>query len=96
MNAPNLPKPWMYDLWEHLHNEHGLTLLESEIDEIVRLAATPATCRTCQHWSEQSEGFGTCASAKYRDLVRVLGGYMQVHAAYGCVMHSPLPTPPQP
>ncbi len=38
MNAPELPKPWMHDLWAHLHNEHGLTLLESEIYEIVRLA----------------------------------------------------------
>ena len=29
----------MYDLWAHLHNEHDLTLVESEIHEIVRLAA---------------------------------------------------------
>jgi hypothetical protein len=29
----------MHDLWSHLHNEHGLTLVESEIHEIVRLAA---------------------------------------------------------
>jgi hypothetical protein len=36
---PNLPKPWMHDLWAHLHNEHGLTLVESEISEIVRLTA---------------------------------------------------------
>jgi single stranded DNA-binding protein len=26
-----------YELWAHLHNEHGLTLLESEIDEIIYL-----------------------------------------------------------
>lgn len=38
MTAPNFPKPWMHDLWAHLHNEHGLTLLESEIYEIVRLS----------------------------------------------------------
>lgn len=45
MNAPNFPKPWMHDLWAHLHNEHGLTLLESEIYEIVRLAAPPRSFR---------------------------------------------------
>ncbi len=27
-----------YELWQHLSNEYGLTLLESDIDEIVRLA----------------------------------------------------------
>lgn len=26
-----------FDLWQHLHREHGLTLLEGELDEIVRL-----------------------------------------------------------
>jgi hypothetical protein len=77
----------MHDLWAHLHNEHGLTLVESEIFEIVRLAAPPVTCRTCQHWNEQSEGFGTCGNAKHLDLLRVLGSYMLVHAAFGCVMH---------
>ena len=39
MSTTELPKPWMHDLWKHLHDEHGLTLLESEISEIVRLAA---------------------------------------------------------
>ena len=87
MSTPTPPKPWMHDLWAHLHNEHGLTLVESEIFEIVRLAAPPVTCRTCQHWNEQSEGFGTCGNAKHLDLLRVLGSYMLVHAAFGCVMH---------
>lgn len=26
-------------LWDHLHHEHGLTLMESELDEIIQLAA---------------------------------------------------------
>ncbi len=30
--------PWGFELWQHLHQEHGLTLTESEIQEIVRLA----------------------------------------------------------
>lgn len=36
---PDTPKPWAYDLWKHLSDEYGLTLLESEIHEILRLAA---------------------------------------------------------
>jgi hypothetical protein len=37
----DLPKPINHDLWRHLHDEHGLTLLQSELDEIVRLAQPP-------------------------------------------------------
>jgi hypothetical protein len=48
-----------------------------------------APCRTCKHWCEQNEGFGTCANAANRELLRVLGGYMLCHAAYGCVLHEP-------
>jgi hypothetical protein len=33
-----IPKPWGYELWRHLHDEHGLTLLEGELQEIVMLA----------------------------------------------------------
>lgn len=33
-----LPEPWGFRLWQHLHHEHGLTLLESQIADIVRLA----------------------------------------------------------
>ena len=47
---PKSPPPWgrrlvmpppdsqRYKLWSHLQHEHGLTLLESELDEIIRLA----------------------------------------------------------
>lgn len=38
-----LPKPINHDLWRHLHDEHGLTLLQSELDEILRLAQPPAS-----------------------------------------------------
>lgn len=41
-----LPKPINHDLWRHLHDEHGLTLLQSELDEIIRLAQPPAEA----HW----------------------------------------------
>jgi hypothetical protein len=34
------PHPWGYPLWSHLHNEHGLTLIESELAEIIRIART--------------------------------------------------------
>lgn len=30
--------PWGFELWQHLHQEHGLILTESEMQEIVRLA----------------------------------------------------------
>ncbi len=32
------PKPWAYDLWKHMSSEHGLTLLESELSDIIDLA----------------------------------------------------------
>ena len=48
-----------------------------------------ASCLTCKHWSEQQDGFGTCGNATNRELLRVLGGYMLCHAAYGCVMYEP-------
>lgn len=32
------PEPWGFALWQNLHQEHGLTLVESELQEIVRLA----------------------------------------------------------
>lgn len=43
-NSPAIPEssaptPWGYDLWAHLHEEHGLTLTESELHDIVRKAA---------------------------------------------------------
>ena len=34
-NPSKLPKPYGYDLWKHLHDEHGLILLESELNEIM-------------------------------------------------------------
>jgi len=36
--VPATPEPWGFALWQHLHQEHGLTLVESELQEIVRLA----------------------------------------------------------
>lgn len=36
-----MPKPINHDLWRHLHDEHGLTLLQSELDEILRHAQPP-------------------------------------------------------
>jgi hypothetical protein len=43
-----LPKPINHDLWRHLHDEHGLTLLQSELDEILRHAnPTPAVHGPC-------------------------------------------------
>ena len=32
------PSSTHYALWKHLHDEHGLTLMDSELNEIVRLA----------------------------------------------------------
>lgn len=53
------------------------------------IKASLPSCRTCDYWSEQGEGFGICGNAANRELLRVLGGYMACHAAYGCVMHKP-------
>lgn len=35
MNAPT-PVQYRFQLWKYLSDNHGLTLLESELDEIVR------------------------------------------------------------
>ena len=35
---PKQPTPWGFDLWEHIYQEHGVILMESELQEIVRLA----------------------------------------------------------
>lgn len=32
------PKTYGYELWKHMADEHGLTLLESELSEILRIA----------------------------------------------------------
>ena len=40
MTPDDLPEPWGYDLWKLMRDEHGLTLLESELHEIVRIAQT--------------------------------------------------------
>jgi len=34
--AESAPKTFAYDLWGHLHDEHNLTLVESELYEIIR------------------------------------------------------------
>lgn len=36
---PRTPETYAWPLWKHLHQEHGLLLLESEIHEIIRHAA---------------------------------------------------------
>ncbi len=46
-NNDNHPEPWAHALWKHLHEEHGLTLLESEIHEIIR-HATPFVTELAQ------------------------------------------------
>lgn len=65
--------------------EHGTT----ERKAVDQQQACSASCRTCKHWCEQNEGFGPCANAANRELLRVLGGYMLCNAAYGCVLHEP-------
>lgn len=34
------PKPsiWGHELWRHIHDEHGLTLTQSELNEILEIA----------------------------------------------------------
>lgn len=32
------PKVWGYELWEHMSREHGLTLMDSELHEIIDIA----------------------------------------------------------
>ena len=34
------PSSSRYGLWKHMHDEHGLTLMDSELDEIVRHCST--------------------------------------------------------
>lgn len=32
------PKPYGYELWQHILDEHGLMLMPNEIDEIIQIA----------------------------------------------------------
>ncbi len=48
------PKPWGFDLWRHLHDEHHLILVESELQEIVRLAGPLVVDRVARQSLELS------------------------------------------
>lgn len=37
MNIEDKDKPYLQDLFEHMRNEHGLTLTQSEMQEIVSI-----------------------------------------------------------
>ncbi len=37
------PKTAFYELWKHLNDNHCITLVDSELDEVVRLAAVDLT-----------------------------------------------------
>jgi hypothetical protein len=51
-----LPKPINHDLWRHLHDEHGLTLVQSELDEILRLSQPPGLRQGLERAIEIIEG----------------------------------------
>lgn len=55
----NTPKPYGYDLWKFFYDVHGLTLLETEIEDIRRECrkldiedAAPAFEKRMKEWTE--------------------------------------------
>lgn len=66
------PTPWGHDLWAHLVNEHNLTLLESQLQEIVRLCAPLVRADEIgmcgDRWLETGSPFPAC------DLCNGTGG----------------------
>ena len=47
---PDQPMPINHGLWRYLHDEHGLTLLQSELNEVLRLANQGADNPHEEHW----------------------------------------------
>ena len=45
MSKDQSPASFLYPLFEHMSREHGLTLLDSELQEIVRVATPLAQAR---------------------------------------------------
>jgi hypothetical protein len=56
--ATALPKPVNHDLWRHLHEAHGLTLTQSEIDDILQLV--PSGCDRCERFRDESGHYPYC------------------------------------
>jgi hypothetical protein len=54
-----VPPTHRYELWLHLHDEHGLTLMESELDEIERLAS-----KTGDEIKREFDPFGAAPTEK--------------------------------
>lgn len=74
--ATELTPTYRYELWRHLHHEHGLTLMESELDEIARLAAPavkPAHEREPPHCSSCSCGLPAEPPADAHEIQNALG-----------------------
>lgn len=69
------PEPWGFALWQHLLHEHGLTLVESEIQEIVRLAEPLTGAAKLQQ--EVCASLGQPSPESVPDLVRQLVKVLQ-------------------
>lgn len=52
-----IDKPFRCDLWRFFHDEHGLTLLESELDEIVRRVKAQMEIEQDMHNSPEYQAF---------------------------------------
>ena len=74
------PKTYNYDLWKHMHDEHGLTLLESELSEIEdHCEAVKILTESRRHFCEQLQQVaeavgmpvanGNAVAARVRELV---------------------------
>lgn len=58
-----LKDPYGYKLWKHMHDEHGLTLLESELDEIIAIAKEIIDEDDSGRWNRESTLLESYASS---------------------------------
>ena len=70
--TPNTPDiPWAYPLFEHMSREHGLTLLDSELDEIIRVVRS----LTPENHARATRGLAEASGSSQ-------GGYGEPEAIY--------------
>ena len=55
--------PWGYELFKHMADEHDLTLIESELHEICRIAGKIRTEKLITQWESRLRALGMLADA---------------------------------
>jgi len=70
----NAFKPWGFELWQHLHQEHGLILTESEMQDIVRLVeplteASEANAELIERLRDRTDSYLAAAARNVQTIL---------------------------